>query len=90
MSAQLVFKLVFRKHPEFLATLLKRNDEYNKMLDFCELMEREGKLFIIAPSQEFSIGRTEKSYEKRLALYNHGYTLIEKEFENLQRFLENQ
>ena len=90
MGAQLVFKLVFRKHPEFLETLLNRNDEYNKTLDFCEQMEREGKLFLIAPSPEFSIGRTEKSYEKRLALYNHGYTLIEKEFENLQRFLKNQ
>jgi len=90
MGAQLVFKLVFRKHPEFLETLLNRNEEYNKTLDFCEQMEREGKLFLIAPSPEFSIGRTEKSYEKRLALYNHGYTLIEKEFENLQRFLKNQ
>ena len=83
-----LFKLVFRKHPEFLETLLKRNEEYNKTLDFCEQMEQEGKLFIIAPSPEFSVGRTEKNYEKRLALYNHGYTLIDKEFENLQRFLK--
>ena len=90
VSAKLVFKLVFRKHPKFLETLLKRNEEYNKTLDFCEQMELEGKLFIIAPSPEFSIGRTEKSYEKRLALYNHGYTLIVKEFENLQRFLNSQ
>jgi len=50
-------------------------------------MEQEGKLFIIAPSPEFSVGRTEKNYEKRLALYHHGYQLISKEFENLQQFL---
>ena len=87
MGAKLLFKLVFRKHPEFLETLLKRNDEYNKTLDFCEQMEQEGKLFLIAPSPEFSVGRTEKNYEKRLALYNHGYQLISKEFENLQQFL---
>jgi len=83
----ILFKLVFRKHPEFLETLLKRNEEYNKTLDFCEQMEQEGKLFIIAPSPEFSVGRTEKNYEKRLALYHHGYQLISKEFENLQQFL---
>jgi len=82
-----LFKLVFRKHPEFLETLLKRNEEYNKTLVFCEQMEREGKLFIIAPAPEFSVGRTEKNYEKRLALYNHGYQLISKEFENLMLFL---
>ena len=83
----LLLKLVFRKHPGFLQTLLRRNEVYDAMLDFCGQMEREGKLFIIAPSPEFSIGRTEKSIEKRMALYNHGYTFIGKEFENLQLFL---
>ncbi len=81
------FKLAFRKHPKFLKVLLNRNEEYNQTLDFCEQMEREGKLFIIAPSAEFSIGRTEPNFEKRLALYHHGYDLIRREFENLQRFL---
>jgi len=88
MKNSLPFKLAFRKHPEFLTTLLNRNSEYNKTLDFCEQMEREGKLFIIAPLPEFSIGRTEQSLEKRMNLYNHGYTLIRKEFKNLQLFLE--
>lgn len=84
----LPFKLAFRKQPEFLAVLLKRNDEYNKTLDFCEQMESEGKLFIIAPSPEFNIGRTEQNLEKRMNLYNHGYTTIRNEFENLQQFLK--
>jgi len=83
----LPFRLAFRKHPEFLEVLFKRNEEYNKTLDFCEQMEQEGKLFIIAPSPEFSISRIEKSYEKREALYNHGYRLMCEEFENLRMFL---
>ena len=83
----LPFKLAFRKQPEFLATLLNRNEEYNKTLDFCELMAKEGRLLIIAPLPEYSIGRTEKSFEKRMGLYNHGYMLIGKEYENLQLFL---
>ena len=87
LSNKYIFKLAFRKYPQFLETLLKRNEEYNKTLDFCEQMEREGKLFIIAPSSEFSIGRTEQNFEKRVGLYNHGYLLISKEIENLQAFL---
>jgi predicted patatin/cPLA2 family phospholipase len=87
LKNSLPFKLAFRKHPEFLKVLLNRNDEYNKTLDFCEQMEREGRLFILAPSPEFSIGRTERSLEKRMNLYNHGYNLIGREFENLQNFL---
>lgn len=87
ISNSLPFKLAFRRYPEFLKTILSRNEEYNKTLDFCEQMESEGKLFIISPSPEFSIGRAEKSFEKRMVLYNHGYALIGNEFENLQRFL---
>ena len=88
LKNSLPFKLAFRKQPEFLKTLLNRNNEYNKTLDFCEQMEKEGKLFIIAPLPEFSIGRTEQNFEKRMNLYNHGYTLIQKEFRNLQAFLD--
>ena len=87
MGAKFLLKLAFRKHHEFLETLLKRNEVYNQTLDFCEQMEREGKLFVIAPSPEFSIGRTEKSFKKREALYNHGYNLISNDFENLKLFL---
>jgi len=89
MNNSLPFKIAFRKQPEFLAVLLNRNNEYNKTLDWCDQKERNGKLFIIAPSPEFSIGRTEQNFEKRLNLYNHGYTLIRNEFENLQLFLNH-
>jgi predicted patatin/cPLA2 family phospholipase len=89
MKNSLPFKLAFRKQPEFLAALLNRNDEYNRTLDFCEQMESEGKLYIIAPSPEFNIGRTEQNFEKRMNLYNHGYSLIRNEFENLQQFLNH-
>jgi predicted patatin/cPLA2 family phospholipase len=87
LKNSLPFKLAFRKHPEFLEALLCRNGEYNKTLEFCEQMEREGKLYLIAPSPEFSIERTERSLEKRMNLYNHGYMLMCKEFEKLQIFL---
>lgn len=83
----LPFKLAFRKHPEFLKVLLGRNDEYNRTLDYCEQMEKKGKLFLIAPFPEFSIGRTEKSLEKRLGLYNHGYSIMDQEFEKVRQFL---
>lgn len=88
MKNTLPFKVAFRKQPEFLRTLLNRNIEYNKTLDFCEQMEREGRLYLIAPSGEFSIGRTEKSLEKRMNLYNHGYRLIREDIKNLQVFMD--
>ena len=82
-----IFKFAFRKYPKFLEALLRRNFEYNKTLDFCDQMEKEGRLFVMAPLQEFMIGRTENSFEKRLGLYNHGYSTISQEIKNLSQFL---
>jgi len=83
-----LIQIVFRKHPEFLKTLRRRNEEYDKTLDFCDRMEKEGKLFIIAPAVEFSIGRTERNFGKRMNLYTHGYLSIQKEYKNLLGFLK--
>jgi predicted patatin/cPLA2 family phospholipase len=85
---RLLLKLVFRKYPHFLATLLARNEAYNATLDFCAQMEQEGRLLLVAPSPEFSIGRTEKRLEKRLRLYHHGYQLAGELFEEIKLFLD--
>ena len=87
---KLLLKLVFRKYPAFLKTLLARNESYNKTLELCEQLELEGKLFLIVPSPEFSIGRTEKSLQKRMALYDHGYALMAEKRGELERFLVNE
>ncbi len=84
----LLVRFLYRKYPKFVATLLNRNEAYNKTLDYCEQMEKEGKLFIIAPLPEYSIGRTEKSLEKRVRLYDHGYSLISQKLEQLKQFLD--
>lgn len=60
MKGRKLFEIAFRKYPDFLDTLLNRNEAYNRTLDFCEAMEREGRIFILTPLPEFSVGRTEK------------------------------
>jgi predicted patatin/cPLA2 family phospholipase len=57
------FRIAFRKNPGFLNSMLSRNKEYNRTLDFCDQKEKDRKLFIIAPSPEYSIKRTEPSFE---------------------------
>jgi predicted patatin/cPLA2 family phospholipase len=85
----LLLKLVFRKYPRFLSTLLARNEAYNATLDFCAQMEQEGRLLLLAPSPEYSIGRTEKRLEKRLRLYHHGYQVAGELFEEIKLFLDS-
>lgn len=88
MSASFIFRMAFRKKREFLNALLHRNEVYNQSLDFCFRMEKEGRLFILAPAPEFSISRTEQSREKRQNLFDHGYKLARDEFERLTDFLK--
>lgn len=87
ISNKKLLQFLFRKHPAFLATLLTRNAEYNKTLGWCEKLEKEGKLFLIAPEPEYSIGRTEKSLEKRMKLYLHGYQTMKNRLDELTAFL---
>jgi hypothetical protein len=88
MKGKMLFEMAFRKYPRFLDILLARNELYNQTLEYCEKMEREGRLFILAPSPGYQVGRTEKSLERREALYEHGYKLMEQEFNNMNQFLE--
>jgi predicted patatin/cPLA2 family phospholipase len=67
--------------------MIKRNAEYNKAIDYCYDMEKEGRVFIITPSPEFMIDRLEHDFEKRASLYNHGHIVIQNQIENLLRFL---
>ncbi len=83
-----LIKFAFRKHAEFMKAMLNRNDEYNNTLDFCDQMEKEGKLFLIAPSGDHAIGRTESSLKKRADLYDHGYKLIQEKFDEMKAFLK--
>jgi len=51
-------------------------------------MEKEGKLYLIAPLDEYAIGRTESSLKKRADLYDHGYKLIQEKFDEMKAFLK--
>ncbi len=87
-SNSLFYKLAFRKNPAFLKAMINRNEIYNSTLDYCYRMEKEGRLFIIAPSPEYSINRIEQSFQKRASLFNHGYNIMNKVEENLIQFLK--
>ena len=52
-----------------------------------EQQEAEGKIFVIRPLIP-TVSRLEKDYDALMHFYEHGYRLMKKEFDALQRFLE--
>lgn len=65
-------KLVYRKYPKFVATLLGRADAYNKMAEDIQQMEAKGEIFIIRPKTPLEIGRMSHDEDEILKVYERG------------------
>jgi len=65
--------LFYRKYPKLVEAILKRHETYNRQLDLCEQLEKEGKAVIIRPLKQLQVERTESDSGKLLALYDEGH-----------------
>jgi predicted patatin/cPLA2 family phospholipase len=70
---KLLLKLVYRKYPNVVNTVLERPKIYNRQLKLCEQLEKEGKAIIIRPLKPLEIERTVNDTQKLLALYDEGH-----------------
>lgn len=68
-----LLKLFYRKYPKFVEVMLARHETYNRQLDLCERLEKEGKAVIIRPLKQLQVERTESNAEKLLMLYDEGH-----------------
>ncbi len=76
-----------RHYPEFLSTVLQRNERYNDTLALCERLEREGRIFVFAPHPDYLTSRIEPSQEKRGQSYRHGEQTAQMALPKLREFL---
>ena len=65
--------LFYRKYPKFIFAMLRRHEAYNRQLELCERLEREGKAIIIRPLKPLQAGRADSNRQKLLALYDEGH-----------------
>ncbi len=63
----------YRSHPEFAEVLAGSARRYNQQCDELEQLKQEGRIFLIEPSGEVTVGRLEKDMEKLGNLYIMGY-----------------
>ena len=69
---QFLAKTVYRKYPDFCKALLNRHDDYNRLMDFLEERQRQGRIFIIRPSEKLDIKRVENDVNKVQKAYDLG------------------
>lgn len=63
----------YRKYPKFCDTMRRRADVYNASREKLFQLERQGRVFLLAPRDTKGFSRVERDVEKIRALYRDGY-----------------
>lgn len=84
----LLAKLLYRKYPEFVQTLLGLCERYKKTLEYIKELEKAGKVFVIRPSVPLTIGRMEHDPERVRAVYDIGAGDAERKMSDLKAWLK--
>ena len=81
-------RLKYRKYPKFVNALLQLHERYNKTLEYIRELEKSGEVFVIRPSEELKIGRTEHDVGKVRATYEIGIRDAERIIEEVKKWLD--
>lgn len=79
--------LWYRKYPEFVKALNNRPEDYNRTVEEIIELEKQGKLYVIRPSQTIAIKRIEHDTEVIQRMYDLGVEDAKKQIEGLKKFL---
>ena len=82
-----LYKLVYRKYPNLVNSLLNMATDYEKVLAKIKDLENRGKIFVVRPPEVLKIGRLEKNRDKIQKVYDTGLNTGLKELDNIVRYL---
>lgn len=69
----MVAKLIRRKYPEAAKTLMRSNDEYDRLVDKAIELEKEGRVLIVSPDDTCGVDTLTRDRDKLHMLYEKGY-----------------
>ncbi|MBF1204482.1 MAG: patatin-like phospholipase family protein, partial [Fusobacterium periodonticum] len=78
-----LYKLVYRKYPNLVNSLLNMATDYEKVLVKIKDLENKGKIFVVRPPEVLKIGRLEKNRDKIQKVYDTGLNTGLKELDNI-------
>ena len=82
-----LYRKQYATYPDLVKTILTRSFMYNKEMNHIERLEREGKIFVLRPEVK-PVSRIERNAATLKAFYDHGYQLMEREYDRLIKYLE--
>lgn len=84
-----VYKPFYKNYPGLLDALTNRWKKYNETLEFIEELERQNKVFVIRPSLDFGVTRSDKNRTRLENLYKQGYTDSQNSLDELLMWIKN-
>lgn len=82
-----VCRLFYPRYKALLRAIEQRNDRYNARLQQIRRLEQEGKVFVLRPSENISVGRLEKDVARLQALHQLGVADATRLWNNLTHYL---
>lgn len=86
-TRNLLGKAAYHRYPAFVRAMGLRPRRYNATLEYIARQEEEGNIFVIRPSRDLHVGRTEKNPDRLRELYQLGRKDTEAALKRLQEFL---
>lgn len=87
-TSEHLYKLLYRKYPDFIQVASNRHLHYNASMEQIESLEEQGQLFAIRPEVPLEVGRLEKDPEKFETIYQQGLEQMRREMTQLRAYLE--
>lgn len=82
-----IIKLRYHKYPKVVEMMANRHIMYNKQLEEIRQLEKENKVYVIAPNEPLSIKRTENDPEKLEQIYQEGRKVAKEKLNEVKAFL---
>lgn len=82
-----LIRMKYRKYPAFVDSMSRRPALYNETVAEISVLERAGKVLVLAPQEALPIRRTEKDREVLLQGYRDGISLGEAKISEIKRFM---
>ena len=78
---------LYQRYPKIVEDMKLRAERYNASMVKLMQLEKEEKVFVIAPESTYGVGRTETDTIKLRRLYDEGYRIATEQTDALRAYL---
>lgn len=84
-----LMKRKYAEYPSYVEAAANRQTKYNETLEKIQEYEAAGEVYVIRPSRDLGIGRTEKDIEKLKRMYKLGRYDAQNKMDEIKRYIQN-